>query len=397
MAPAHRSAFKISRPLFFLGLASLFTDASSEMVYPLLPLFLTSVLGASAMFVGLVEGVAESTAAFAKYFFGWLSDRKKKRTRFVVGGYALANTMRPFIGVATAPWHVLALRFADRIGKGMRTAPRDAWLAGLVPQDVRGRAYGFHRAMDHAGAVLGPLIAASFLYLFPGKLRPLFLLSLIPGLAATVCVLFAKRSQSKEPPAAPQLSAGHDGASIPRSFIPYFAILFVFTLGGSSDAFLLLKLTDCGVGARFLPLLWSALHVVKSVGSLAGGRITDQIGRRPCIVFGWLWYAVVYATLGFAENKTVVVVTFLSYGLYYGFTESAERAFVAEMVPDSGRGRAFGLHNLVEGLGALPASLLFGFLWKTSGTTTAFLVSAIFAATAALLISFWRLQKHTEN
>jgi MFS family permease len=387
--------FKIPRPLFFLGLASYFTDAASEMMYPLLPLFLTSVVGASFMFVGLVEGVAESTAAYAKYFFGWWSDKTKKRTRFVIGGYMVANTVRPLIGLATAPWQVLALRFTDRIGKGMRTAPRDAWLAGLVPSDMRGRAYGFHRAMDHAGAMTGPLIASAFLFLFPGQLRTLFLVSIVPGLVAAFCILLAHWAHKGTAPVEEKPFLGKPGAVLPSAFKRYLAVIFIFTLGGSSDAFLLLKLSAAGVDGKYIPLLWSALHVVKSSTSLLGGQLADQVGRKPAIVLGWLWYAAIYLALGLVESRFLVIAIFLAYGLYYGLTESAERALVAEMVSPEARGRAFGLQNLMEGLGALPASLLFGFLWKAASPFLAFAVSAAFALAAALLMAAIPLRPKT--
>jgi MFS family permease len=388
---ANNTPFKITRPIFFLGLASFFTDASSEIVYPLLPIFLTSVLGATTMFVGVVEGVAESTAALTKYLFGWWSDRVGKRTRFVIGGYALANSVRSLIGLATSPGQVLALRFTDRIGKGMRTAPRDAWLAGLAPSEARGRAFGFHRAMDHAGAVTGPLLATGFLFLFPGQLRPLFLWSLAPGLVAILCVVAARwtGAPSAERPAAPAPEAA-PRVPVPAALRPFLAILFIFTLAGSSDAFLLLRLNDVGVDARYIPLLWSALHVVKVVASVLGGRFADQVGRRTSIVAGWMWYGAIYAALGLVDSRAWAVGIFLAYGIYYGLTESAERALVADMVPPSARGRAFGLQNMVEGLGKLPASLLFGYLWKAFGATTAFGTSAAFAFIATVLLLLWR-------
>jgi MFS family permease len=265
----------------------------------------------------------------------------------------------------------------------------------MVPRHMRGRAYGFHRAMDHAGAVIGPLIATLFLSFYPGKLRWLFLYSIFPGLIATVFVYLAKRSKS-DAAVPPIEDYQKSGGPLSREFYPYFFILSVFTLAGSSDAFLLLKLTGSGVNERNLPILWAALHVVKSLGSLGGGRLSDYIGRRPSIVLGWIWYAVVYAVLGLTNNQLIVVLTFLSYGFYYGLTESAERAFVADMVPSSDRGRAFGLQNLIEGLGALPASLIFGYLWATFNSTVAFTFSAALSALAAILMAIWRfhLRKH---
>lgn len=191
-----KSSFKISKPVFYIGLVSFFTDTSSEAIYPLLPVFLTSVLGATPAFIGLLEGVAESTASITKFIFGWLSDRTGKREPLVIGGYSIANIIRPLIGFATAPWQVLTLRFTDRIGKGMRTAPRDAWLASLSTPETRARVYGFHRSMDHAGAVLGPILATIFLWFYPEKYRPLFLLTLIPGLLAVVFIFAARKAEN---------------------------------------------------------------------------------------------------------------------------------------------------------------------------------------------------------
>jgi MFS family permease len=290
---------------------------------------------------------------------------------------------------------VLALRFSDRIGKGMRTAPRDAWIAGMIPSESRGRAYGFHRSMDNAGAIMGPLLASAFLFFFPGELRKLFLWSVIPGLVGVFCIAAAKWSMRTRPPETPdeRSAEGRDNRLILTiDFKRYLGILFIFTMAGSSDAFLLLKLSQAGVAASALPLLWAALHVIKSGSSILGGRMADSLGRRVSIIMGWTWYAVIYTILGLTDSTPVVITTFLAYGLYYGFTESAERALVADMLPPHARGRAFGLFNLIEGLGALPASLLFGLLWKTLGAPTAFMVAAGLSLIAAILMALWRFQ-----
>lgn len=377
---------KISKPVLFLGCVSFFTDAASEMIYPLLPLFLTEHLRASALFVGLIEGVAESTAAVTKFLFGWLSDRLRKRTRFVVAGYTLANTIRPLIGLATSPWHVLLLRFTDRIGKGMRTAPRDAWLAELADHNTRGKTFGFHRAMDHAGAVVGPLLATAFLVFYPGELRPLFLVSLIPGLIAVGFIIAAKKTSLGPIKPVAAVSTISLSASIPSSFKKFLAVLLLFTLGNSSDVFLLLKLKLSGVDIKWIPLLWSALHVVKSLFSFPGGHLADLIGRRHAIALGWALYAAVYFILGSTNHTWIVISAFLLYGLYPALTESAEKALAAEMVSPSIRGTAFGLYNLVIGLAALPASLLFGFLWTQGGPRLAFYTGATLALLASLAL-----------
>ncbi len=392
-----RTKYGISRPIFLLGAASLFTDAASEMIYPLLPLFLTQTLGASAMFVGLVEGVADSTAAITKYLFGWLSDRLKKRTPFVVAGYTIANLVRPLIGVTGAPWHVLALRFTDRVGKGMRTAPRDAWLAGLAEHHKRGTIFGFHRAMDHAGAVVGPLLATAFLWFYPGQLRPLFLLSIVPGFMAAGFVIAAKKASPEPTKVYPESESPHLPIVMPSALKRYLAVLAIFTLGSSSDVFLLLKLQTVGLETKWIPLAWSALHVVKSLGSIPGGRLADRIGRRPSITLGWLTFAGVYMVLGISNRIEVVIAAFLLYGLFPALTESAEKALVSELVDDNARGTAFGLHNLITGLGAFPASFLFGYLWTEGGPRLAFFTGAAIALIACLSLSLLSLPNHLDR
>jgi MFS family permease len=271
----------------------------------------------------------------------------------------------------------------------------------MVRPEARARAYGFHRSMDHAGAVIGPLLASTLLFFLPGNLRFVFMLSIVPGLAATACVFAARRSQrniSSSDAPVPRSEANNASLPpLPPALRSYLGILFIFTLAGSSDAFLLLKLSRSGVDQRVIPLLWAALHVVKSLGSLAGGRIADRIGRRPSIALGWLWYAAVYATLGLSDNTAVAITIFLAYGLYYGLTESAERAFVAGVAEEGARGRAFGLQNLIEGLGAFPASLLFGFLWKAFGPVAAFFTAAGLAAIASALMIAWSFRGTGSN
>lgn len=379
---------KISKPVVFLGLASLFTDAASEMIYPLLPLFLSKELGASAAVIGLIEGVADSTSAVSKFLFGWWSDKLRKRTRFVAAGYLLANLVRPLIGLALQPWHVLTLRFTDRVGKGMRTAPRDAWLASLAGEHKRGLVFGFHRGMDHAGAVIGPLVATLFLAFYPGELRPLFLISIVPGLAAVGFILAAKRASTEPAQWDARTETPHFSAAVPPAFKHYLLILSVFVLGSSSDVFLLMKLQEAGLDIKFIPLAWSALHVVKSLMSVPGGWWADRVGARPSILMGWVVFAVSYTTLAMSDRLTIVIGAFLLYGFFPALTESAEKAYISKLVPDHARGTAFGLHNLVTGLGAFPASLVFGYLWTAHGPQTAFLTGAALAASAVILLLF---------
>jgi MFS family permease len=386
---------RLPRPVWMLGWVSFFTDTASEMIYPLLPLFLTRVLGAGAMSLGVIEGVAEAANSLLKIASGRLADRWGRLKPLVVAGYALSSAVRPFIGLASSWTQVLALRFTDRLGKGIRGAPRDAMLAGFADVTNRGRIFGFHRAMDHAGAVLGPLIASAFLYLYPGEYRTLFLWTLLPGV---VVVLILLRVPSASGRAAHQERAPEAGAAapsaepprldLPPAFFRAMGLILLFSLGNASDAFLLLRFADVGLAAFWIPLLWSALHVVKSAASIAGGTWSDRVGRRGVIALGWLLYAAVYAVFAFTTSLPMLIGIFLTYGLYFGLTEGVEKAWVADLVPAGSRGTGFGIYNAVLGAGSLGASLLFGFIWTRISPPAAFLTGAGFAVAATALL-YW--------
>ncbi|MDQ3515160.1 MAG: MFS transporter [Gemmatimonadota bacterium] len=367
---------------------SFFTDMSSEMIYPLLPLFISTTLGASASFIGAIEGAAESTAALVKLGSGWWSDRMRRRKPLVVAGYALASAVRPLIGIAQSASQVLLLRVTDRIGKGIRTAPRDALIAESVGPSIRGRAFGFHRSLDHAGAVVGPVIAFLLLRELGLSLRAVFLLAGIPAAIAMLVLVTAVREPRAAAPAAlatvvakPTLRERFD-----RRFWMFLGAVLLFTLGNSTDAFLLLRATDLGVPVAWVPLLWAYLHVVKAATGTTGGMLSDRFGRRPLLVGGWLLYAAVYVAFAFATMAWHIWALFAAYGLFYSLTEGAERALVADLVPAAQRGSAFGWFHLAIGLGALPASLLFGLLWDRSGAATAFLTGAGLAGGAVILL-----------
>src|SRR3954447_11131357 len=391
------SRFRLSRPVWLLGWVSFFTDMASEMVYPLLPLFLTQVLGAGAMSLGVIEGAAEAANSALKIVSGWLADRWRSQKKLVLLGYGIASSVRPLIGLATAWPQVLAIRFSDRLGKGIRGAPRDAMLADFAPADARGRVFGFHRAMDHAGAVTGPLLATAFLYFYPGNYRTLFFLTIIPG---TIVILFILRVPERGQTG---VTAGAEGGQtqlptgagsrwkLGRRFHLAMSVILLFSLGNASDAFLLLRMSDLGVKAVWTPLLWSALHVVKVVSSLVGGALSDRFGRRGLIALGWLWYALVYAGFGYFDSSGAVIGIFLSYGLYFGLTEGNEKAWVADMAPAHARGTAFGIYNAALGIGSLAASLIFGALWTRVSPHAAFLTGAGLAILAsALLFAMFR-------
>jgi MFS family permease len=372
------------RSVLALGWVSFLTDVSSDMIYPLLPAFLTKTLGAGPAAVGLIEGVAETTASLTKIGSGIWSDRARRRKPIVVLGYVIAAVARPLVGFARLWSQVLAIRFTDRVGKGIRTSPRDAFLADIVPIERRGRAFGLQRAMDNAGAVVGPLVAALLLKLAFVDERGVFLLAAVPGFAAILVLLLAV-------PNTPRRSGGVSDAAVPAGKLPasfwrVVAIFAFFTLANSTDAFLLLRAQDAGVALWQLPLLWSFFHAVKTATGVPGGALADRAGRVPAITIGWLVYCVSYAGFAFVSAPLAVWALFAFYALFFGLTEGSERAFVADLVPERLRGRAYGMFYAAIGLTALPASVIFGLLWKRFGPRVAFLTGAAVALAAAVAL-----------
>jgi MFS family permease len=373
---------KLGRNVMALSAVSFLTDVSSEMIYPLLPVFLTSVLGANASFIGAIEGAAETTAALLKLASGWWSDRVRKRKPLVVLGYGIATFMRPLVAIAQSAAQVLLIRVADRVGKGIRNAPRDALIAESVHPSIRGKAFGFHRAADHAGGVLGPLIAFAVLTYQWAPIRTVFWLAAIPGvLSFVVLVVFVR--EIPRPAAAPAGTGPDLSLPLGGRFWRVLGVIFVFTLGNSTDAFLLLRANQLGVAVALAPILWAALHVVKSLSSTPGGALSDRIGRRPTLIMGWALYAAVYFGFARATAAWQAWALFAVYGVFFGLTEGAERALMADLVIPERRGTAFGWYNLAIGLGALPASLLFGWVWDRAGAPVAFTMGASLALAAA--------------
>ncbi len=403
-----RNLFSLPRPVWLLGWVSLATDSATEAIYPLLPYFLTVVLGASAVSLGIVEGAAEAVNSLLKIWSGREADRRVTKRPLVLAGYSISSIVRPLIAVAQSWTQVFALRVVDRVGKGIRSAPRDAILATFATPGTRGRVFGFHRAMDHSGAVLGPILATVFLYFYPGSYRTLFALTIIPGLVAIALILFVREDPSAQEGVASVedvtgVASGNEGVEsvedvtgvasgfsrtsrVPRELQSFFLVLTLFTLGNSTDAFLLLKLTDVAGSARYIPLIWAALHVVKASVSIVGGSWSDRVGRRTVIGLGWIVYAAVY--VGFAVSDTLMplLAWFLVYGFYFGFTEGVEKALVADLAPAQTRGFAFGVYNAVLGIGALLASVLFGVLWNAFGASVAFGTGAGLALVATALL-----------
>ena len=374
------------RSVLALGWVSFLTDVSSDMIYPLLPAFLTKTLGAGPAAVGLIEGVAETTASLAKIGSGVWSDRVRRRKPLVVLGYAIAAVMRPLVAFARVWTQVLAIRFSDRVGKGIRTSPRDALLADIVPSDRRGRAFGLQRAMDNAGAFVGPLLAALLLKLAFVDERGVFLLAAIPGIAAVVLLLVAVPDTAKRREAHPAAVATEKKARLPRAFWKVVLVFAFFTLANSTDAFLLLRAQDAGIATWQLPLFWSFFQGVKAATGVPGGAVADRVGRVPAIVLGWIVYAAAYAGFAFFARPLAVWGLVALYALFYGLTEGAERAFVADLVPESLRGRAYGVFHAAVGISALPASVIFGLLWNRFSPRVAFLTGAAVALLAAVAL-----------
>ncbi len=389
------------RTVVALGLVSLFTDMSSEMIYPLLPLFLSSVLGAGALSLGIIEGVAESTAALLKAASGWWSDKVRRRKPLVLAGYSISGAVRPLIGLAGAWPVVLALRFGDRVGKGLRSAPRDALIAGATDASIRGKAYGFHRAMDHAGAVLGPLIAMALLRLGGLSLQEVFLVAAVP--AVIVVGLIVGGVKEPAPAASPSQSCSRgEGASdspvsapgtVPAGLAALgpgyrnlLLAVLLFTLGNSTDAFLLLRLSELGVGAGEVAFLWAVHSLIRMGAAWFGGNLGDRFGHRNMILAGWIFYALIYFAFALVDHPSAAIAVFLAYGVYFGFTEPTEKALVSSMVPKRLLGTAFGFYHGAIGLAALPASLLFGAVWKLVSVEAAFGLGALLALCAAVLL-----------
>ena len=390
-----RSTNGIPRPVWFLGRTSLFTDAATEIIYPLLPIYLARVLGAGAASLGIIEGVAEGINSLLKVISGWWSDRRRSRRPLVIAGYALSGAARPLIAIAGSWIHVLIIRALDRTGKGIRGAPRDAMLAQFADASSRGRIFGFHRAMDHTGAIVGPLIATVFLYFLPGEYRLLFALTAIPGAIAVAMLFLVKEPASTVESGFPGSSkhgtdesgSGSDATKLPKRLWRILGVILVFSLGNSADAFLLLRLTDALGAVTYVPLLWGLLHVVKASLSTWGGALSDRIGRKRVIVIGWAVYALVYIGFATASSAVTFVSWFLVYGVYFALAEGAEKALVADLTPSGRHGTAFGYYNAALGIGTLAASIVFGLIYERVSPSAAFTVGAVLAFVAAALLA----------
>jgi MFS family permease len=381
----------LSPTVFALSLVSFLNDTSSEIIYPLLPTFLALTLGASPFAIGLIEGFAESIASILKLFSGYLSDRFGNRKLPVFVGYSLAAVVRPLLSFVTSWPQVLFVRMMDRIGKGIRGAPRDALLAATVPEDARGLAFGFNRAADHLGAIVGPVVAFLLLtYLAADPSTPtareyqqVFLFASIPVVLGLFVIVVFVREEKKPVVDTDAIPLKFSLRAFDSNFKRFLVVVALFTLSNSTDAFLLLRAQQTGIAPAMLPLLWMVLHFSKFFSSIVGGDLSDKVGRKTMILTGWVIYAIVYAGFAFADSAWQAWTLFVVYGLYFGLTEGVEKALVADLVDDEKRGTAFGFYNLAYGITVFPASLIFGYVWSEFGAAPAFLMSAAISLVAS--------------
>jgi MFS family permease len=364
-----------------LSLAAFLNDAASEMITPLLPIFLTATLGAGPAIVGLVEGVAESASSLLKFLGGWLADRGWNSKGLVLGGYSVSNATRPLIGLAGGWSWVLGLRFLDRTGKGLRTSPRDAMIATAVPAEVRGRAFGFHRGMDHAGAVLGPLLA--FLLLQNGaEMREVFLASIVPGLLVVGLIAWGIPATPVSPP--PAVFPRLHWRTLDRRLLGLIIASGGLAIASVPEAFLVLWATERGVSVALVPLIWMVTHVFKAGIAWPAGHLSDRAGRLPVVLTGWGLRVAALCLIALLPGNTVTVwVLFLAFGASLAFTEAAERALIGDFAPPDLKATAFGLYHLVGSLLALPGAVLFGVLWEWQGFSVPFLTAALITALSA--------------
>jgi MFS family permease len=380
---ATRREGRLPRTVLVLGGVSLLTDISSDMIFPLLPVFLAARFPEAPVLLGAMEGLADLVASLLKYQSGVWADRARRLKPLVLVGYGLSSLARPLMAFVTLVWQPVAIRALDRVGKGLRSSPRDALIAHSVPENARGRAFGFHRGMDHAGAAGGAL-AAMLLVALGLRVEQVFLLAAVPGLLAVVALLLVREPPRED--SAPVTGVTPALELVPRRLAYYLVPVTLFGVANSTDAFLLLKLTEEGAPAELLPLAWLLLQAVKSAVSFPAGRLADRLGASRLVVAGWSLYALSYFALAGARGVPLTMTVISIYGLYHALAEGAEKSLLTALVPKETRGRTFGLYNGLSGGASLAAGLLFGALWTTWGSTTAFITAGGLAGLSVVLL-----------
>jgi MFS family permease len=379
----------ISRNVLLLSAVSLLTDVSSEMVYPLVPLFLSATLGAPASIVGVIEGFAESTASIFKWISGALSDRLGKRKLFCLAGYGLAAFTKPLLAAATGWPLVLCARVLDRFGKGLRGSPRDALIADSTPPDLRGRAFGFHRSGDSIGAVCGPLLALQLQSVLNGNLRAAFLIAFVPGLLSTLLILpVRERAAPANPRPLFSLAVAAENPPLRR----FLLITLVFALGNSSDMFLILRAKQLGASSTTAVLLFALGNLFNVLSSYRAGILSDRLGRKGILTAGFFLFCGIYLAFGLAGSVGILWLLYPAYGLYLGLTDGVSKALVVDLVSSGDRGSALGLQAAVTGVSALPASIVAGILWQRIGPGAAFIYGAITAGVSGLSLLSLKLR-----
>lgn len=380
--------------VFFVGITSFLTDTTTKMIYAVMPLFLLS-LGASKTELSLIEGIAESTASVLKALSGWWSDKIGKNKPFMILGYAFTAILSPLFSMVTSPLQVLIIRFTERIGKGIRTAPRDSLVAASSDDATKGRSFGFHKAMDNSGAILGPLLAFGILSLFPNDYRRIFIVAAVPGLLGLISLIYFVKEAKIDKEALPGRITLKDFS---RKYYIFLGIVFIFTLGNSTDALLLVKANDIGIQAAFIPLIYLVFNSVSVIFAIPAGILSDKIGRERLIIFGYLLYSLIYFGFGRTNSKTVLVMLFALYGLYSAATDGIQKALVSDLIDKNKRGTGLGIYNSLVGITLLPASIIAGLLYDRINNSAPFYYGSALALVAALLmIIFYRKGLTTVN
>jgi len=374
--------FGFERNILFTGLTSFLTDTSVKMIYSVMPMFLMSI-GASKASLGLIEGVAESTASLIKALSGFWSDRIGKIKPFMLAGYALSAIILPFYALVISPMQVLLLRFAERFGKGIRTAPRDSLIAGSVTNNETGKGFGLQKAMDNSGAIAGPLIAFAILSLFPDNYRLIFLIAGLPALAGVFVIIFGIKEAKKNKT---ELIRKFRFGDFSKRYWFFLAIIFIFTLGNSTDALLLVKANEAGIKVAFIPLVYLITNVVSVIAAIPAGMLSDRIGKEKLLIAGFLIYAVVYFLFGTDVGEGTLFILFALYGLYSAATDGIQKAFVADVADANKKGTALGIYNAMLGITLLPASLIAGFLYDRVNSSVPFMFGSAMALLAAILM-----------